>query len=107
VSVDPKLLLEIQKVSRNNVLLTLLFDFVLIMFMVISVLLIHSLIMIRIETRTLETAVARMTGLNKYDMIKMMTISCSFFVIPAVILAFILSFPCLGLIYTIVLKEKL
>jgi len=107
VSVDLKLLLEISKISRNIILLTLLFDFVLLMFMVISVLLIHSLIMIRIETRTLETAVARMTGLNKFDLIKMMVISCSFFVIPAVILAFTLSFPCLGFIYSFVLKEKL
>jgi ABC-type antimicrobial peptide transport system permease subunit len=107
VSVDPKLLQEISKIARNNVLLTLLFDFVLVMFMVISVLLIHSLIMIRIETRSLETAVARMTGLNKNDLIKMMIISCSFFVVPAVILAFITCFPCLGLIYSFVLKEKL
>jgi hypothetical protein len=63
--------------------------------------------MIRIETRTLETAVARMTGLNKFDLIKMMVISCSFFVIPAVLLAFSLCIPCLSMIYAFVLKEKL
>ena len=50
--------------SRNIALFSFLFDMVLAIFVCISVLLIHSLIMIKVETKTFETGIMRMVGVN-------------------------------------------
>ena len=49
----------------------LVFDIMLIMFIMISVLLIYSLLMITIETKTFDTGVMRMTGLSSRGFVAM------------------------------------
>ena len=49
----------------------LVFDIMLIMFVMISVLLIYSLLMITIETKTFDTGVMRMTGLSSRGFVAM------------------------------------
>lgn len=63
-----------QTLSMNVVVYALLFDVILLIFMVISMLLIHSLIMIKVETKSFETGIMRMVGVNKRDLILMMLV---------------------------------
>lgn len=49
----------------------LVFDIVLILFVIISVLLIYSLLMITTETKTFDTGVMRLLGLTSYGFISM------------------------------------
>ena len=52
----------------------LIFDIIILLFVVISILLIYSLLMISIETKTFEIGVMRMVGLSKPGIILMILI---------------------------------
>ena len=52
----------------------LIFDIVLVMFVIVSVLLIYSLLMISIETKTHEIGIMRLVGLSKLGFIGMILI---------------------------------
>jgi ABC-type antimicrobial peptide transport system permease subunit len=60
--------------SVASLLLGLLFGIIVILFVVISILLIYSLLMISVETKTFENGVLRMIGLNKTNCISMILI---------------------------------
>ena len=78
----------------------LIFDIIVLLFVIISVLLIYSLLMISIETKTFEIGVMRMVGLSKPGLILMILIQALMFVLPAIVIGFIFSFPALSLIYS-------
>ena len=54
--------------------LGLVFNIILLVFIVISVLLIYSLLMIGVETKTMETGIMRMLGTNKRGLVSMVAI---------------------------------
>ena len=58
------LLSQMQLYSVGILMIGLIFDIMLIMFIIISVLLIYSLLMITIETKTFDTGVMRLLGLS-------------------------------------------
>jgi ABC-type antimicrobial peptide transport system permease subunit len=61
-------LLQIMEIlSQATLLLGLVFSIIVIMFMVISVLLIYSLLMISVETKSYENGILRVLGLSKGD----------------------------------------
>ena len=68
------LLQTMQITSYATLMIGLIFDIMLILFVTISVLLIYSLLMINIETKTFEIGVMRMTGLSKGGFIAMIAI---------------------------------
>ena len=88
-------------------LVSLVFDIILFIFIVISILLIHSLLMVGVETKTLETGIMRMQGVSKRGLILMILIQAAMFVIPSIVCAFILCFPLLAVCYTHVFQESL
>lgn len=55
--------------------------------------------MIGVETKTSETGIMRMLGTNKMGLILMVVIQSCMFVFPAIICAFALSFPLIGVCY--------
>ena len=59
------LMLDMKGYSIIILLLGLVFDVLLIIFVVISCLLIYSLLLISVETKTFETGVMRLVGLSK------------------------------------------
>ncbi len=59
------LMLDMKSYSIIILLLGLVFDVLLIIFVVISCLLIYSLLLISVETKTFETGVMRLVGLTK------------------------------------------
>jgi ABC-type antimicrobial peptide transport system permease subunit len=52
----------------------LVFDIVELIFIIISILLIYSLLLIRVETKTLEIGIMRMVGLSKGGLVLMIFI---------------------------------
>ena len=81
--------------SVANILLGLLFSIIVMLFIVISILLIYSLLMISVETKTFESGVMRLLGISKWNVITMILIQSLLFVIPSIICAYCLSIPTL------------
>ena len=73
----------------------LVFNVLIILFVVISVLLIYSLLMITTETKTFDFGVMRLVGLSSKGFVAMIFTQAVMFVIPSIICAYICSFPCL------------
>ena len=83
------------------------FNVLLLIFVVVSCLLIYSLLLISVETKAFEIGVMRLTGLTKCGFIGMILTQASLFVIPSVILGFILALPCIYMIYSILFSDDL
>lgn len=77
-------------------MLGLIFDIIIMLFIILSVLLIYSLLMISVESKTFEFGVMRMVGLNQTGIVSMIVVQAFMFVMPSVIVGFILSFPTLS-----------
>ncbi len=100
-------LLETMKLSSAaSLLIGLLFGIIVILFVVISILLIYSLLMISVETKTFENGVLRMLGLSKVNCIFMILIQSIMFVIPSIIFGYGASIPALVYIYKILFKNE-
>lgn len=78
----------------------LIFVIVEMIFILISILLIYSLLLIRLETKTMEIGMMRMVGLSKSGIVLMIFLQCCMFVLPALVFGFILSFPALAACYS-------
>lgn len=61
------LLNEMSSLQYGVLLLGIVFDVVIILFITISVLLIYSLLMVSVETKTFENGVMRMVGISTGD----------------------------------------
>jgi ABC-type antimicrobial peptide transport system permease subunit len=85
--------------STAILFLGLIFDIILLLFVVISVLLVYSLLMILVETKSFEFGVMRMVGLSKGGIVSLVLLQSFMFVLPSVILAFVLIVPSLMLLY--------
>lgn len=71
VQVSTPILKEMKNYNVAILLFTLIFNVVLLIFIVIAMLLIYSLIMIGVETKTFETGIMRMVGISKRGLIAM------------------------------------
>lgn len=68
-------LLELMELlSYATLLLGLVFGIIVILFITISILLIYSLLMISVETKTFDTGIQRMVGLSKSGCIQMVLV---------------------------------
>jgi ABC-type antimicrobial peptide transport system permease subunit len=92
--------------SVASLLLGLLFGIIVILFVVISILLIYSLLMISVETKTFENGVLRLIGLNKTNCISMILIQSFIFVVPSIVCAYGASIPALMYVYSIMIKDQ-
>jgi ABC-type antimicrobial peptide transport system permease subunit len=91
--------------SVASLLLGLLFGIIIIMFIVVSILLIYSLLMISVETKAFESAVLRVLGLSKSNCIEMILIQSFIFVLPSIILGYCGSIPALYYIFQYIFKN--
>ena len=85
----------------------LIFDILLIMFIIVAILLIYSLLMITVETKAFEIGVMRLVGLSKSSFVAMIFTQAACFVFPAVILGFAFAIPCIFLIYKLLFTSDL
>lgn len=101
-------LLDAVKANGNSILLLgLIFNIIIILFVFVAVLLIYSLLMITVETKTFENAVMRLVGLSKNGFILMIFCQSVLFVIPAIVMAFLVSFPLIALMYMFLFTKSM
>ena len=93
--------------SLEVMFIGLIFNVLLIMFIGIAVLLIYSLLMISVETKTFEIGVMRLVGLSKKGFTGMILTQASMFVIPAFFTGLIVAMPCIFLIYKLLFTESM
>ena len=85
----------------------LIFDVLLIIFVVVACLLIYSLLLISVETKTFEIGVMRLVGLTKGGFVGLILTQATMFVLPSVILGFVMSVPCIWLVYSSLFAKDL
>ena len=91
VTIGSDILNKILILETGIHIVTLIFNMVKLLFVVISVVIIYSLLMVSIESKTFEIAVQRMVGLNKTGIIQLIIIQSLLYVLPAIIFAFVLA----------------
>jgi ABC-type antimicrobial peptide transport system permease subunit len=99
VSTDMPLLLDMSTLSYAVLLLGIVFDVIVILLIAISVLLIYSLLMISVETKTFEHGVLRMVGISQLDCCSVIFYQSVTFIVPSLISSYVLSIPANYLIY--------
>ena len=77
-----------------------------ILFVVISILLIYSLLMITTETKTFDIGVMRLLGLSSSGFVAMIFTQAVMFVIPSIICAYLCSFPTIYLIFLKLFNQR-
>ena len=107
VGTDLSLLFSMQIYSYAVMFIGLIFDVLLIIFVVVACLLIYSLLLISVETKTFEIGVMRLIGLTKGGFIGLILTQSAMFVFPSVILGFILSIPCIWFVYSMLFNDDL
>ena len=95
-----------QLLSTATLLLGLIFSIIVILFIVISILLIYSLLMISVETKTFENGVLRLIGLSKANCVQMIIVQSMLFVLPSIILGYLASYPALFYLYKYLFKNN-
>ena len=89
-----------QLFSYGILMIGLIFDIMLIMFVMVSVLLIYSLLMINIETKTFDIGVMRLLGLSGGGFVAMIFVQSVMFVLPSIICALVCVIPTLWAIFS-------
>lgn len=107
IGTNLSLLFQMQTYSSAVMFIGLIFAVLLLIFIVVACLLIYSLLMISVETKTFEIGVMRLVGLSKLGFIGMIMTQSAMFVIPSVIMGFILSIPCIFMVYSLLFTEDL
>lgn len=88
IRLDLDLLGDLELFSQATMFLGLIFDVVTFLFVVLSVLLIYSLLMISVEGKSFEFGVLRMAGLSQSGIVTLVLTQAFLFVIPSVIVGF-------------------
>jgi ABC-type antimicrobial peptide transport system permease subunit len=86
---------EVTEFSRYVMFIGIIFDLVVALLVIMSVMLIYSLLVINVETKTFHIGVQRMVGLTRRGLILMVIIQSLMFVLPALISAFLVGYPVL------------
>ena len=107
IGTNVSLLFSMQTYSYAVLFIGLIFDVLLLIFVVVSCLLIYSLLLISVETKTFEIGVMRLVGLTKIGFTGMILTQAAMFVVPSVVLGFILAIPCIYLIFSILFSDDL
>ena len=85
----------------------LIFDVIIILFVIVAILLIYSLLLISVETKTFEIGIMRMVGLSERNFIGLIFTQSFLFVLPSVICGFALYVPVMMLVYKYLFTDDL
>lgn len=107
LSTNLVLLFSMQSYSASVLFIGLIFNILLFIFVVVACLLIYSLLLISVETKTFEIGVMRLVGLTKCGFVGMIMTQAALFVLPSVILGFVLSLPCIWLVYSFLFGDDI
>jgi ABC-type antimicrobial peptide transport system permease subunit len=89
-----------QTFSIAMLLFSLIFRIIITIFIIIAILLIYSLLMIGVDSKTLEIGILIMVGISKVGLILMIFLQSIMFVLPAIVIGFGLSVPLLAVCYS-------
>jgi hypothetical protein len=101
------LLLEMSVLQYGVLLLGIVFDVVIILFITISILLIYSLLMVSVETKTFENGVLRMVGISITDCVSCIFYQSSVFVVPSLIFAYLMAIVVDYIVYHILFSTDM
>ena len=104
-SVNMPLIKTMSKYKNGTTLLNLILNIILLGIFGLSLILIHSLLLITTETNSFEFGVLRLVGNSKKNIIFLIVFQCICFSIPAFIVALATSFGMLKIINNIIKKE--
>ena len=99
------LITKMTQFKYGTTILNLILNIILLSIFGLSLILIHSLILITTETNSFEFGVLRLVGNSKKNIILIIIFECICFSMPAFILAFISSFGVLKIVNTIIKNE--
>jgi ABC-type antimicrobial peptide transport system permease subunit len=105
VKMNMEVLKRMETFGQAVMFLGLIFNIIILLFAILSILLIYSLLSISVETKTFEFGVMRMIGLSKTGIINMIVLQGFMFVLPSLIVGFIVSVPCLNVLNKIIFGE--
>ena len=105
VNMDLPIMSQLRVLSLGSVFFGIILSLVVVLLAVLSIMLIYSLLLVSIESRTFEIGVMRMIGVSKCGLVGLLLTQAFTFVIPALLLGFIASFPILFFISNI-FKEQ-
>ena len=92
VTVEAFIMQDFKMAHLSVTFLQLIFNLVMLLLFLISVLLIYSLLMLSVESKSFELGVMRMIGLSKNNVIMLVIFQSFMFVIPSIISGFVTSF---------------
>lgn len=101
------ILREMELFELSLMLLGLIFGVIVILLIVISILLIYSLLQNSVQMKTRDHGIMRMLGLSKCEYITIILVQAFLFVLPSIVLAYILSFPTIWYLYKYKLKLEM
>ena len=99
VAMQNPLLDEVALFQIGTLFLGLIFDVIIVLFTIIAILLIYSLLMITVATKTHDSGMMRMLGLSKYGFVGSIMLQSILFVVPSLLVGYVLSLPCIHLVY--------
>jgi ABC-type antimicrobial peptide transport system permease subunit len=97
----------LQGYENSLLVLGLVFNIIMILFIIISILLIFSLLMNSVEQKSFENGIMRLVGLSKFEYMAMILTQAFMFVLPSIIAGYLLSIPLLWYGFTHVLNTNL
>ena len=103
--VDMPLIKVMDRYKYGTILLNLILNLILLGIFGLSLILIHSLLLITTETHSFEFGILRLVGNSKKNVILIIIFECIIFSIPAFIIAFICSYFILSKINDIIKEE--
>ena len=93
---DLPVLGELFPLRFSSMFLGVILNMILFILFLLSVILLYSLLLVSVETKTFDLGVVRVLGLNKIGVIIMILLQSLSYVIPGIILGLILSIPALS-----------
>lgn len=91
---------ELAPLKYASMFLGIILNMIIFILLLLSIVLLYSLLLVSVETKTFELGILRMLGFNKIGIILMILIQSITFVLPGIIFGLIFSIPCLYLAYT-------
>ena len=91
ITVEAYIMQDFKMAHLSVTFLQLIFNLVMLLLFMISVLLIYSLLMLSVESKSFELGVMRMVGLSKNNVMALVILQSFMFVIPSIIAGFAVS----------------
>lgn len=105
LKMDLGVLEEMEFYGQALLFLGLIFDVIILLFTILSILLFYSLLMISIESKTFEFGIMRMVGLSRIGIVNVVILQSFMFVLPSLVASFVLTVPTLAIVYSQMFDE--